>query len=240
MLEAAFASGSGEALAGLVRQTKDPAARQELLEVLSGRLRADQALPLLRESLEKVDSEALEVVQLAIQRSATESVLQEIADLFDQSTNQSTREQLVRIVQGIRNPEAIPALAELASGIETGELGSDHLATAALNGLASMGNIPSTRALFLLLDRQTRPELQVAVGETLLLDPLPAAIEAFKSAAAGDKTAMNVVTRLYAVKGLQRLGTLDAYEALNLLAGDPDPRIREASSRALEKRPNSP
>lgn len=181
---------------------------------------------------------AVSTTDRALLRSALDALgplvdaelIAKIKHRFDAAFRQDDRYRLAKVIRNITNPEAVPALIELADDDDA----PPQLSVAATEALATLATPP---AVSLLLGKvETAPpddtgRLMTAIARIDRAEALPS----LQYAAVGNKDASTDLARIAAIQALGNFRDDETRQLLKRLGTDPSGGVRDAARDVLAR-----
>ena len=196
-----------------------------------GAIRDRSAVPVLLEwAIITPDRALLRSALDALGPLADAGTLSEIQRRYGVAYRSDDRYRLAKIVRNMTNPEAAPALIELAESADTPQPLS-VAATEALATIATPAAVTTLLGRLAVADSDDTGRLRTAISR---IDQ-PAALPALRFAALGNKDTPTEETRAAAVEALANFRDDETRQVLQQLTGDPAVVVRTAAAGVLAR-----
>jgi hypothetical protein len=196
-----------------------------------GEIRDPAAAPVLLDwTITTTDRALLRSLLDALGPIADASLIADIVKRFNAAYRHDDKYRLGKVIRNITNPEAVPALIELAND----PAAPQTLSVAATEALATVGTPPAVSVLFGKIEAAAPDEtgrLMTAIARIDRAEALPS----LQYAAVGNKDASTDLARVAAIQALANFRDHDTRELLQRLSTDPSGDVSNAARDVLAR-----
>ncbi len=176
------------------------------------------------------DRAVLRASLTALGHLANAEMIEDIEKRYSLTSLYDDRYRLARIIKDITNPEAVPALMELARATDA----PAQLVAAATDALASIGTPPAVSLLLQKLE-QDQGDGSARLATAIARIDRTEALSTLQFAALGNKDASSTRTRVAAIQALANFTDDQTRQLLTQLRADTTEEVRTAAAAALSQ-----